>query len=371
MNRVLIRKTGAAWAAGLIALASFVGVGVGVAHAQTTYTDAAQKALTWVKTQQQPDGSFAGFGAGSTVDALLAIVAAGQDPAAWASGGNTPLDFLRSKAGELAKTPGGAGKLLIVVGALGQDPMSFGGVNLVDAVNGSYDAGTGHYGKDAIGHAFAILGLTAAKQQVPAKSIDFLKSTQTSDGGWAFSGDTKAGGADTNTTAVVVQALVAAGAAGPDNSLTVKMAVTYLVSQQNADGGFAYQKNDPTNNESDVNSTAYVAQAMHALGNTTMYEQAAKFMASLQKPDGAFQWKKSEPDDNAGATYQAIPALLGATLAQPSAPPSGGGQPEPGTSEPGMPSTGSGTDEAVPALAALAMLAVGSGLAARRRVAAR
>jgi MYXO-CTERM domain-containing protein len=166
-----------------------------------------------------------------------------------------------------------------------------------------------------------------------------------------------------------VQALVAAGAAGPENSDMVKRAVMFLLSQQNADGGFAYQKNDPTNNESDVNSTAYVAQAMAALGNTTVYEQAASFIASLQKPNGAFQWKKSEPDDNAGATYQAMPALLAANLVEPFA----HVLPGAGTSNPtdiGMPRTGSPAEETgVPALAALALLLLGGGLAVRRRAA--
>src|SRR3954451_16089840 len=179
MKGLLLKKLGAAGAAGFVLLGSIAGA----AHAQTSNVDAAQKALTWIKTQQQADGSFAGFGAGSTVDAALAIVAAnGGDLSAFTNGGKTPVDFLQSKAADLAKTPGGAGKLLVAVAALKQNGGAFGGVNLVDVVNASYDAATGHYGKDAIGHAFAILGLAAAKQQIPVKAIDFLKSTQTPEG---------------------------------------------------------------------------------------------------------------------------------------------------------------------------------------------
>src|SRR5207237_7691218 len=122
-------------------------------------SDMAHSALLWVKGQQQPDGSFPGFGPGSTVDAALAILADRQDLSAYVKGGNTPLTYLQSKAGELAKTPGGAGKLLVVVAAGGANPNSFGGVNLVENVNKSYNQSTGQYGKDAIGHAFAMLGL--------------------------------------------------------------------------------------------------------------------------------------------------------------------------------------------------------------------
>src|SRR3954451_3108988 len=159
MKELLLKKIGAAGAAGLVLLGSIAGA----AQAQTARADAAQRALTWMKTQEQPDGSFAGFGAGSTVDAALAIAAASGDMSAFANGGKTPVDFLQSKAADLAKTPGGAGKLLVAAAALKQNGGAFGGVNLVDVVNASYDAATGHYGKDAIGHAFAILGLKAAQ----------------------------------------------------------------------------------------------------------------------------------------------------------------------------------------------------------------
>src|SRR5207244_5142869 len=108
-------------------------------------------------------------------------------------------------------TPGGAGKLLVLVAAGGANPNSFGGVNLVETINKSYNESTGQYGKDAIGHAFAMLGLRAAGKSVPAKAATFLKSVQNSDGGWAFSGEIGSGKADTNSTAVAVQALIGAG----------------------------------------------------------------------------------------------------------------------------------------------------------------
>lgn len=354
-----IKKLGAVSMALLCAVGAFAGG----ALAQTDYHTSANSALNWVKTQQQPDGSFQGFGAGSTVDAILAIVAAGQDPMAFSNGGNTPLTFLQSKAADLAKTPGSAGKVLIALGAIKMQGQ-LGSVNMVDTVSNGYDASTGHYGKDVIGHAFAMLGLHAVGKEIPAKAIDFLRSTQTPEGGWAFSGDTTAGGSDTNTTAVVLQALVAAGAAGKEDAV-VKKAISFLDSQQNTDGGFPYQKSDPQSSESDVNSTAYVSQAMYALGYYATADKANAFMAGLQKSNGAFQWKKSEPDDNPGATYQAIPALLHATLAAPAAPQNAGGNVSPAAGVPGMPTTGNPVDGLIPALAALAAFLMGAGVVAR------
>jgi hypothetical protein len=336
-----IRRVAAALAVTLVLLPAIAPADrVDRAYAVPEFPDVASAALLWMRGQQQQDGSFPGFGAGSTVDALLAIVAARQDPASYSRNGNTPVTFLESKAAEIAKTPGGAGKLLIAVAALGRDGRAFGGVNLVDAITTSYNADTGQYGKDVIGHAFAVLGLEAAGEQVPDKATAFLAGTQTPEGGWAFSGDTKAGTADTNTTAVVVQALVAVGA-DKSNPDLMKKAVSYLTSQQNPDGGFPYQKGGEFGSESDVNSTAYVAQAMLALGNNTVAGQARSFIRSMQNPSGAFRWKPSEPADNAGATYQAIPPLLGATMVSPV-----GTEPvfvpegSPPVSQPGMPRTG-------------------------------
>ncbi len=350
-----LREAGVASMAALCVLGAFAGS----AAAAQDYHNEANAALAWVRGQQQLDGSFQGFGVGSTVDAALAIVAAGQDPASYSQSGNTPVTFLEGKVSDLAKTPGGAGKLLILARALARAGKPFNGVkSLQAALDAGYNPQTGQYGKDVIGHAFALLG-SAALESVPPGAVRFLESRQTVDGGWAFSGETGAGDADTNTTAVAVQALLAVG--GTDAGV-LRRAQGYLASQQNPDGGYPYQKGGENGSESDANSTAYVIQALTALGADTARPMA--FLASLQNPSGAFKYQASQPEDNAGATYQAVPALLGATLA---APRPGEAAQGPGVS-PGMPSTGG--DNPLPALAALAALLFGAGAALRRKAVA-
>jgi hypothetical protein len=355
----------ARWALAWLAILGLFLSGPGTVLAAQDFPTAAASALRWVEAQQQPDGSFPGFGAGSTVDAVLALIAMGADPAAYSKDGNTPVTFLENKASELAATPGGAGKLLIAVAAMGtQDTTSFGGVDLVSTLNSAFDPQTGHYGKDAIGHAFAMLGLHAANRPIPAEAVARLKAFQTPDGGWAFSGETAPGSADTNTTAVAVQALVGSGV-GPGDPALVK-ASAYLKAQQNADGGFPYQKGGEFGSDSDVNSTAYVSQAFTELGegHLEIASSAKSYLRSMQKPNGAFQWKADEPDDNPGATYQAIPALIDVTLATPYdkrlvfTPP------------PGMPTTGAVDLLPLGALASIAAVFLSLGLAARRRAAA-
>ena len=352
----------------------YIAGGAFAAPPTSPYSDSATKALKWIGTQQAPDGSFAGFGAGSTVDAVLAVIAANGNPAAYANA----VTFLQSNAGAISKTAGGAGKLLIAVSALGQNSKSFGGVDLVGSINATYGiSATGRYGPDALGHAFAILGLHAAGEPLPADAITQLEVLQASDGGWAFTGDTTPGAADTNTTAVAVQALIAAGATG--NALD--KAAAYLAGQQNDDGGWPYQKGGQFGSESDVNSTAYVVQAMLALKNTALAEAGQTYILSMQNPSGAFPYQKSQPDDNPGATYQAIAALLGATMIAPkpaavASAPSPTSVPvatatsnpaAPTPAAPGMPITGAGSDWLPIAALMLAAFALSAtGLAIRK-----
>src|SRR4030067_383430 len=89
-------------------------------------TDAALKALAWLKTQQNDDGGFgAGFAPGSAVgpaaDAIIAIASAGQDASAWTKHGASPIDYLRAQvsAGK-ARLPGEIAKTILALIASGQ-----------------------------------------------------------------------------------------------------------------------------------------------------------------------------------------------------------------------------------------------------------
>ena len=365
MNATMLRlrKVGAAWMAALMVFAT----AAGAASATPEFADAANAALTWVKGQQQPDGSFPGFGAGSSVDVLLAFVSAQDNQevgdgslSTYTAQGSKLITFLESKVADLTKTPGSAGKLLVAVAGNGMDGKAFGGVDLIGVINSSYDASTGQYGNDIIGHAFAILGLAAAGEEVPVKAANFLADAQGPEGGWAFSGETAPGAADTNTSAVALQALLAMRVGTSDP--TVDRAGKWLAAQQNDDGGFPYQKGGEFGSDSDVNSSAYVAEALTALGMYSEAGLAKSFIRSMQLESGAFQWMKSEPGENAGATYQAIPALLDASLVAPTGVTigDGGGVPV------GMPTTGQGDTSAMVVGAFLAALALCAGIVTRR-----
>ncbi len=279
-------------------------------------------ALGFLKTQQNADGGFgSGFSPdsalGSTADAVLAIVAAGGDPTTFDQGGNTPLTYLAANAAG-AKTGGDLAKLILAAIAAGESPRQFGGVDSVAKLEGMAGAG-GKIGTETdtfVGHCLAVLALKSAQRPIPAAAVDYIKAAQQDSGAWAWDGSS-ATAADTNTTAFAVQALVAAGQAADDEAVTKALATYQGI--QNEDGGWPYQSPSDFGTATDANSTAVTIQAILAAGqdpagaNWTTAEGNTPVSAleALQNASGAFAWQASIPDDNLLATIQALPALAG------------------------------------------------------------
>ena len=282
----------------------------------------ATAALDYLKTQQNADG---GFGSGfspdsalsSTADAVLAIVAAGGDPAAFDKGGNTPLTYLASQAPSAA-AGGDLAKLILAATAAGQNPRQFGGVDSVaklEALIGT-DGKIGAAADTFFGHCLAVLALKSAERPVPAAAVDLIKAAQQTGGGWAWDGST-ATAADTNTTALAVQALAAAGEAPTGKAIA--QALSYYQGIQNDDGGWPYQSPSSFGTATDANSTAVTIQAILAAGQdpsgaewtTATGQTPVAVLEALQNPSGAFAWQATARDDNLLATVQALPALAG------------------------------------------------------------
>ena len=297
----------------LFALAAVLAllISVTAANAAEPETEAANAAVDYIQTLQNPDGGFLAFdsesSAGTTIDAVFALAAAGRDPLSVTTEGNSPADYLSAQAAEYASDPGGAAKLALGVTTMGLDPADFGGVDLVAIMAAGLDADTGVYGLDVFDEAFYILALVAEGAPVPTAVVSHLISVQVDDGGWEFG---QGFGSDTNTTAMALQALIAAGVAANDN--TIEDALDYLHTTQNDDGGFGFLAGE----DSDPNSTAFGIQALVAAGedidtggrwapddNTPL-----DALLSFQNPEtGAFQFFG---EDRPFATYQAVPALM-------------------------------------------------------------
>ncbi len=268
----------------------------------------AAKALDWLKTQQNTTNGSYGSDPNYSIEVLLALEANKLKGNEW---GNPSLfSYIFGNSITFSKKhAGAAGKLAIGVTAEGscwlreaKSPLDY------------YDAGTGKFSTGSLFHSWAMLGTHALSQTVPAKAVEYLQSLQKANGGWAWA---TTEGPDTNSTAVAIQALLVAGESV--SATAVVSGLTYLDNAQiNDDGGFPYDPNSSFGKTSDTNSTAYVIQALLAAGEvptSTRWTTGGgatplSYLLNRQLPDGSFEWQAGQGTDLV-ATQQAIPALLG------------------------------------------------------------
>lgn len=230
--------------------------------------DPATCALQYLASGQAANGSVGGA-PGVTADYIFGAAAAGFDPTTLKkSGGSTAFDYLEvGIGGSLSNAALVAKEALAAIDAK-LDPTAFGGHDLLTALDATFGSTTHAYGDgQTYTQSLAILALVAAADAahpLPASAATELIAVQDTDGSWDFQGvKDAAGGGDTNSTAIAIQALVAAGTASSDPSITAALA--YLHSQQLNDGGFPYNDAFPPA-FSDPDSDANVIQALVAAG---------------------------------------------------------------------------------------------------------
>jgi len=278
---------------------------------------AALQALDWLRPLQSPaDGGYGGES--GSAEALLSIGANGYPADAWRRQPGAPslAGYWLGRA-QSYSSAGAAEAAKLAVGALATDicwPRN--------AVRPSayYSETAGAYGFGAGRQAWAILGTAALSETVPAQATQVLKDLAEPNGGWKWqpSPAVMFPHADTNTTALALQALIAAGE--PRTSTVVTQGLAYLKSAQNADGGFPWDPLDPSKSASDAHSTSYVLQALLAAGQDPAsvdwsrgQNNPISYLLSLQLPDGSFERFKGWGADQL-ATWQAVVALLGRTF---------------------------------------------------------
>lgn len=292
--------------------------------APATSTETINNALDFIATKQLADGGIEGWTAGTadhftTIKTILALSAANVSIESLTSvSGTTPLDYLATSAitytHDLSGTllPGRAGMLATAVVAGDADPTAFGGMDLVGEIAGTYQEATGAYSTtaqvgfstgaaNATNQLWAMLSLAAAQVEVPQNAVDFMVGLQEADGGWGYGF-----GGDIDTTALVIQALLANGM--EPTATPIQEGLAFLKSSQEPTGGWASWGN------LSADSTAAVIQALAAVGygptsSTWMTAQGGdpiSELIGLQAADGSF--------GNALGTAHAIAGLAEAPL---------------------------------------------------------
>lgn len=287
---------------------------------------AVSNGVTFIRSTQDDTGGFGPFG--QTVDAIIAMRAAGLEPGTVRSGSHSAEDFFAAHIAEAGESPALAAKAALGAMALDLDPTQAGGTDLTALTRSGFDPSTGLYTADAFSQALVILGLACTGNEVPDAAYDALRIAAVEDGGWGF-----AGASDPDTTALSIQALLTDSRSGEDAH--IEAALNYLETTQMDDGGWGY-------GESNTSSTAFVVQAALAAG----FEPATRFTAgdpisyllSQQGDDGGFAGY-----DRGFATNQVVPALAGRSYCDAPATPVTGPAPGPpnagtGIADPDRPS---------------------------------
>ena len=261
---------------------------------------------------------------GETIDAILAFAATKS-----ANGyGTRTLNWLKLPSvlsgyiGSGTESYAGAtAKLALATEVRGQNPASFGGVNLLRRLakllkaNGRY-ADHSAFGdfSNAFSQSFAIIALSRHGGG-PAKAARFLIANQCKNGGFPLSLGRKTCTSDTDSTAMAVQALLASG-----HQAAAVRGVRWLARVQHANGGLDAVGGTVPN----ANTTGLAGEAFAAAGWHRQAAAAARFLASLQQGCSSSSGRGAIAFDSTGfvrstaidATAQGILGLADVSMAK-------------------------------------------------------
>ena len=194
------------------------------ASAALTDQQRAERGTGFITGMQRPNGSIPAFSPiGSTADAVLAFVATGSGRPAM----REALGYLRRRVAAGSVTGVGLqAKVVMAASAVGRDPRTFGGTNLLQAIR-SQIGNDGHIDDAAVfDQALGVLAIEAAGVKPATSVTNWLLDAQCPDGGWSYDAPYAPGTddahcddgsgtdfftSDSNSTSSVVQALAAAG----------------------------------------------------------------------------------------------------------------------------------------------------------------
>jgi iron complex transport system substrate-binding protein len=271
-----------------------------------------ESALAYMQSCQRDDGGFGEVdrdtSPATSTWVIMAIVAAGEDPATWTNGGVSALDYLHNVAApETVVIDGTAetAKMVLTIVAVGEDPYNFEGTDFVASLKAKQES-SGSFGDHIYTTNWAVMALAATGEDTSA-ATNWLTGQQNADGGFGW---TPGAESDCDDTASAVEALMAAGTS--PSSPVIAKAVAYFRNAQAANGGFNYGGSSAANTASD----AWVIQALVAAGeNPATWTKEGKspvdHLLSAQADEGYFKWTPVLTDNPCRMTASVVPALLG------------------------------------------------------------
>ena len=302
----------------------------------------AQRGATWLAGQLNASGTIQSGSApdlAATANVVLALASTGTQPSA----AHRALAYLESHVNSYVHVDGsdGPGQLALLIldaHALGANPKSFGGTNLVSRLlatermsgpdKGLFGAQAPTYdGAFRQGLALAALaGAGVSSKATVGSAESWLLGQQCPDGGWTsfITSDNPCNGnpadyqgPDTNSTALAIQGLSAQGVLGTKQA---SKALAFISGAQDGDGGWGYEPGTAhTPGATDPDSTALVVQAILALGKSPSAvafdkgrSNPVSALLAFQLTSGAGKGAFSYPGSSAPnllATYQVVPAV--------------------------------------------------------------
>jgi len=242
--------------------------------------------------------------------AALGLATAGENPQDVLRGGHSLIGYIEGGVAS-ASDPGDVERNLLVAGAAGVSPKSFGGRDLLAELRADISR-NGSVNNQTNWTSFAVLALRAAGVAPPRATLAWLVRQQDADGGFNFG--TRGGQSEVDDTGSALEAL--AGVSGSAAARARSRAVGYVRGQQDRDGGFPGEPGAGSN----AQSTAFAVQGLLAVGAnpSSLHRRSAPspidYLRSLIAADGHVRYSRGSDETPTWVTGEALMALEGKPL---------------------------------------------------------
>jgi hypothetical protein len=184
-------------------------------------------ALHYLKSLQHENGGFANPGEepslAKTSWAIMAMVAAKQNPEWWKKANSSALDYVERELPNQLRLMGTAdfARTILALYAAGKNPRDFAGVDLVEHLKSKLKE-NGQIGDFTYTTIWGLMALKVSGEDV-SKTVEWLVSQQNADGGFGWAPGQPS---DYDDTAAAIQALVSANVSCDSN--VIRKAFDYL-----------------------------------------------------------------------------------------------------------------------------------------------